>query len=459
MAITLSLEDYLSSNSELKSAKSALDTAVKNLESIRYLTDQTAIQNLRTAKDKAQAKYDSVKAKVTSDFKTKYESLAKSQVRKDIAGLESSKSRVRSPEELKQIQTQIDTLKQELEKPQTYKEPVVETPKGPTVTQAGVTSTQATGGTGAKVDANADVTNLFNLISADENQLKAIQQDLRKNFPQFYTGGVGGVADWEKTNKALASISQKWLQSPAFARTQDFRTFLLKPAFPLTGTATGTASNISNPEEAQSLINSAFKAAIGREPTAQELADFSSKLKKYELKNPTVDLSGKTQFLTNEIRTLPDYAAKLKSIETTNTQTIKAAAKANGLMLDDAAIANYVEQLKNGVDINIIKNQIRGIVANTQPESIKKLMDQGVDLDTIYSPYKSAMASILEIPSAQIELNDPTLMSAINQQGTVPLYQFQTALRKDPRWQYTDNAKQTVSNSVLKVLQDFGFRG
>ena len=248
MAITLSLEDYLSSNSELKSAKSALDTAVKNLESIRYLTDQTAIQNLRTAKDKAQAKYDSVKAKVTSDFKTNYESLAKSQIRKDILSLESSKSKVRSPEELKQIQTQIDTLKQELEKPQTYKEPVVEAPKGPT-TQTGVTSTQATGGTGAKVDANADVTNLFNLISADENQLKAIQQDLRKNFPQFYTGGVGGVADWEKTNKALASISQKWLQSPAFARTQDFRTFLLKPAFPLTGTATGTASNISNPEE------------------------------------------------------------------------------------------------------------------------------------------------------------------------------------------------------------------
>ena len=128
-------------------------------------------------------------------------------------------------------------------------------------------------------------------------------------------------------------------------------------------------------------------------------------------------------------------------------------------MLDDAAIANYVEQLKNGVDINIIKNQIRGIVANTQPESIKKLMDQGVDLDTIYSPYKSAMASILEIPSAQIELNDPTLMSAINQQGTIPLYEFQRSLRKDPRWQYTNNARSEVSNSALKVLQDFGFRG
>jgi hypothetical protein len=39
------------------------------------------------------------------------------------------------------------------------------------------------------------------------------------------------------------------------------------------------------------------------------------------------------------------------------------------------------------------------------------------------------------------------------------IYDFQRTLRKDPRWQYTDNARQEGSDSVLKVLRDFGFQG
>jgi membrane protein required for beta-lactamase induction len=39
------------------------------------------------------------------------------------------------------------------------------------------------------------------------------------------------------------------------------------------------------------------------------------------------------------------------------------------------------------------------------------------------------------------------------------LYDFQRALRKDARWQYTNNAREDVFQSVGKVLQDFGFQG
>ena len=47
----------------------------------------------------------------------------------------------------------------------------------------------------------------------------------------------------------------------------------------------------------------------------------------------------------------------------------------------------------------------------------------------------------------------------IYQQGETSLYDFQRALRKDARWQYTNNAREEVSNSVMQVLKDFGFRG
>jgi hypothetical protein len=32
-------------------------------------------------------------------------------------------------------------------------------------------------------------------------------------------------------------------------------------------------------------------------------------------------------------------------------------------------------------------------------------------------------------------------------------------LRKDPRWQYTSNAREDVSTAALQVLRDFGFQG
>ena len=94
-----------------------------------------------------------------------------------------------------------------------------------------------------------------------------------------------------------------------------------------------------------------------------------------------------------------------------------------------------------------------------QPEKVVKLLNQGVDLESIYSPYKNIMAKVLEVNPQTITLDDPVLRSAIRPEGEMSLYDYQKALRKDPRWQYTSNAKDEVASSVTKVLQDFGFKG
>jgi hypothetical protein len=39
------------------------------------------------------------------------------------------------------------------------------------------------------------------------------------------------------------------------------------------------------------------------------------------------------------------------------------------------------------------------------------------------------------------------------------LYDFEKMLRKDNRWQYTNQAKEEVSSVAMKVLRDFGFQG
>jgi hypothetical protein len=87
------------------------------------------------------------------------------------------------------------------------------------------------------------------------------------------------------------------------------------------------------------------------------------------------------------------------------------------------------------------------------------MIDNGIDLDAIYSPYKNVMASTLEINPESISLSDPLLRSAITGEKELPIYEFQRQLRKDTRWQYTNQAKEEVSDVALKVLRDFGFQG
>jgi hypothetical protein len=69
------------------------------------------------------------------------------------------------------------------------------------------------------------------------------------------------------------------------------------------------------------------------------------------------------------------------------------------------------------------------------------------------------MAAILELSPESINFTDPTLRGAIGPNGEMSIYDFQKALRKDARWQYTNNAREDVFQSVGKVLQDFGFQG
>jgi hypothetical protein len=70
------------------------------------------------------------------------------------------------------------------------------------------------------------------------------------------------------------------------------------------------------------------------------------------------------------------------------------------------------------------------------------------------------MAAVLEIDDPNsIDLNDPLLRSAISDKGDMNIYDFKKTLKADSRWQYTENAKQEVSDVALQVLRDFGFQG
>jgi hypothetical protein len=137
-------------------------------------------------------------------------------------------------------------------------------------------------------------------------------------------------------------------------------------------------------------------------------------------------------------------------------------AAANGLDLQKAfgtQLPTWFASINKGESIETYKKMIRDVAKIGMPQNIATLLDNGIDLDAIYSPYKNVMASVLEISPESITLNDPLLRSAITGEKELPIYEFQRQLRKDNRWQYTNQAKEEVSDVALKVLRDFGFQG
>ena len=137
-------------------------------------------------------------------------------------------------------------------------------------------------------------------------------------------------------------------------------------------------------------------------------------------------------------------------------------ATANGLDLQKAfgtQLPTWLASINKGESIDTFKKIIRDVAKIGMPQNIASMLDNGVDLDAIYSPYKNIMASVLEINPETITLSDPLLRSAITGEKELPIYEFQRQLRKDARWQYTNQAKEEVSDVAIKVLRDFGFQG
>lgn len=145
-----------------------------------------------------------------------------------------------------------------------------------------------------------------------------------------------------------------------------------------------------------------------------------------------------------------------------NLTELKKTAAANGLDLTKAfggQVQNWLQNIEGGESIDTYKQIIRNVAKLGLPDKVGALVDQGVDLETIYTPYRRQMASLLEVNEDAISLDDPLLRSSIGPDKEMSLYDFKKAVRKDPRWQYTDNARQEVSDVALQVLRDFGFQG
>jgi hypothetical protein len=306
----------------------------------------------------------------------------------------------------------------------------------------------------------------------------------KKAFADRLAAAGYKVANWKSiedlTSKYQEALTANQQRNTTLGINQTLDEFLDARISEQTGTGVGGPKidiSVSSPTQAISTIQAVFQGVLGREATADELSKLTVVLNNAERKagRKTKTVGGRTetttdldrvQFLTDEIKKIKDpktgkseYEVKKGEKESLTSQELMSVARANGINLGQDQLSSYLADVRNGKDINVIKNNIRNIAGYGMPDNIKKILADGTDLETVYSPYKNIMASVLELNPNEITLDDSVLRSAIGPDKELPLYEFKKMLKKDSRWQYTNNAREEVSNKVLKVLQDFGFQG
>ena len=198
-------------------------------------------------------------------------------------------------------------------------------------------------------------------------------------------------------------------------------------------------------------------------PTADDLVTIrviADELYRYANENDAVKIRNAVLTKPKTIKTGDVYGGAVGK----NLATLRSIASANGLNLDKdfgTSIQTWMDRLAKGESIETIKSLIRNAAKTTWNvnERVSALLDQGVDLSTIYSPYRTRMANLLEIAPETISFNDLASKGVIGGKEEKNLYDFERELRKDSRWQYTRNAREEVANTTLSILRDFGFQG
>jgi len=340
------------------------------------------------------------------------------------------------------------------------------------------------------------------IYAMSEPDRKLLAQNLKN---AGYKVKVTGVYNDDLVAEYQSALSENQTRNITLGLKQGIEDFLIAKTIETTALGAGGAgvptTSISPKADATVYINAALKrAGINREATQQEidslykvLNDAENRFKTTKVGGVTRDLLGdRTQFITNLITTGkyvdPNTGKPIKGLNTKkfedvkeaakilgtlsksaqglktdarslSVQTLRSTANANGVSLSQQQLDQYALDIQNGKDIKVIQSQIRNIAGAGMPDNVKKLLAEGTDLDTVYAPYRTQMAAILEVNPETINFTDPALRNAIGPNGEMSIYDFQKALRKDARWQYTNNAREDVFQSVSKVLQDFGFQG
>ena len=160
-----------------------------------------------------------------------------------------------------------------------------------------------------------------------------------------------------------------------------------------------------------------------------------------------------------------DEGAELSNVAGEAERELLQWSEANGLSLTGSSISSYVADIAQGkINLDDVKSSLRDTYMAGSYPAWKDQIGIGQDIADIAAPYKQHMANLLELDVNTINLTDETLLKGLQgvdangKPSVIPLYDFDRMIRKDPRWDKTENALKTYTDAGANILQMFGLR-
>jgi hypothetical protein len=143
-------------------------------------------------------------------------------------------------------------------------------------------------------------------------------------------------------------------------------------------------------------------------------------------------------------------------------QKLKEQAGSMGVQYGDDWFANAAKSTLAGQSNMDYYNQKIRDDAKSKYAAFADQIDAGQTVAAIASPYIQSMARILELPSTDIDLNDPTISQALqgfdaqNKPVAKPVWAFERELKTDDRYFKTNTAVRDMTGLASEIARQFG---
>ena len=164
------------------------------------------------------------------------------------------------------------------------------------------------------------------------------------------------------------------------------------------------------------------------------------------------------EFMGNDLNTPEDMGGEYADL----ADKLKAISTNNGISFNDNYYNDIVSAVMRGESTEEdALRQIREQAAGYWPSYSDRII-AGSNARDLASGFLATMARDLEIDVSGIDLNDPLLRKALtgvdDKGNPAPqsMWEFQMALKDDPRWMETNNAQNTISSSLSNIAKVMG---
>lgn len=234
-------------------------------------------------------------------------------------------------------------------------------------------------------------------------------------------------------------------------------------------------------KQSSDLFRDTMVELIGRAPTSAEVAKFTKEINAALAKNPskaTTSASGNSTTRTDGLdpnQFANEYVlSKIVDPEFKKNPQFEFGGQIGELRRSLKTYANNMGVITSDADINsrVLNVANKKRTAKDETSDIRKLAiqmfkpfakrlqeDENVTVRDLAYPYIRLMADTLELDENNISLTDPYLEKAINGQNgeLTSLWDFRKTLRKDPKFEFTMQARQEAAGVAQGLLQAFGY--